>query len=53
MIAVYIIRNIFNDHRLHPIYETPLICALSLSISYIVVWIFSKIPLSKYTVGLK
>ena len=51
MIVIHYVRMIFVENRLHPVFETPLICILSLILAYFVVKLFSKLPFSKFTVG--
>ena len=52
MIVIRMVWKIFAELRMHPVIETPLICLLSLFISYIIIRLFSKLPFSKFTVGI-
>lgn len=51
MVIIRSIWLLFSEFRLHPIIETPMICILSLIVAYIIVRLLSKLPCSKYIVG--
>ena len=51
---IVVIRSVwllFSEFRLHPIIETPMICILSLIFAYIIVRLLSRLPFSKYIIG--
>lgn len=51
MIVIRSVWKIFSLYRLHPAIETPLICISSLILAYFVVKLFTKLPYSKFTIG--
>lgn len=52
MIVIRCLWLLFADFRLHPIIETPLICLLSVFVAFCVVRLMSKLPFSKFIVGI-
>lgn len=55
LVHIFIMRNfvwlLFTNHRMHPAVEVPLIVVASALLSFISVKLISKIPYSKYIIG--